>query len=547
MQSNQTGQSTFRSSPRFLAALGVVLALAGCDGTSELPDPGTGALTGKSVGIATGSETGGTGGELTEAEVQTEGAFPGTYDYSAQIALPECDSSDAVTISSTSQFSLFSDPSYRVFCIEPGDYRSAGTLLIDSVDGTANSPRVLRYASAGVEDGETLFDAPEAKLALMPHLVLRDSDHWVIDRLAFIDLDTTYPIKIDNSQSVIVNRIRMQKNRIGLSLYHGSHNVMVQNSYIGDMDVDLVNGNDAVCVALRGKDSAGTDIDIHNVSIVNNEIYNCNDGIQLIHDKGLSYIADFQGTLIAGNDIYVDSSRYSDCNGNLTTNGPCACTENAIDLKSGSYDATNPVVVTDNKMWGWRRTDRICHSTGSSWGSAIDAHFAVHNTHITKNVMWDNARGIALIEGVWDTLIEDNIIQDTYSGFNGEGFALVSGSTAHGTVVRRNHISEAVKWAATGSDDSIYECNVVLDGGNAAGARGSGTVTSNNAYFNSGAAALSSGSDVMGGSASEAGFGQMCMTVSPMSVPGGREMCIDNVVGSMDLGCGGSHWAASGS
>jgi len=536
-----------------IAVVCLVALVAGCDAmdnNSAVEAPRTGALIGTSEVNKSGETTessGGSGGTTTP-EIAPELGFPGTLDYSVPVVLPGCDAPDAVRISTSSQLVLLSDPNFRVFCIEPGDYRSAGTVTVNDVDGSAAAPRFIRYDATGTGEDDTLFDSPLSELAMMPNLVLIDSDHWVIDRLAFINVDSTYPIKLDNSESVVINRIRMQQNRTGIGFYDGSHESSVQNSLIGDMDLDLVNGNDAVCVALRGKHSAGTDINIHDVKIVNNEIYNCNDGIQLIHDFGLSYTADFQGALIAGNDIYIDSSRYSDCNGNLTPSGPCACTENAIDLKTGSYNAVNPVLVTDNRMWGWRRTDRICHSTGSSWGTAIDAHFAVGHTHITKNVMWDNARGIALVAGVWDVLIEDNIIRNTFSGFNNEGYALITADGANRTTVRKNHIVNSVKWVSAGSPDSRYECNVLIDAGNAVGSTGSGTTTSSNAYFNSGIGALGSGTDLIEGSASEAEMGQLCVSVSPMRVPGGQEICLAGVLstGAFDMGCGSPHWSTVG-
>ena len=64
----------------------------------------------------------------------------------------------------------------------------------------------------------------------------------------------------------------------------------------------------------------------------------------------------YPGTLIANNDVYLTSARYTDCNGKQNPLGQCAAAESGIALKTGGVKS-NRVNVIDNRIWGFRKTD----------------------------------------------------------------------------------------------------------------------------------------------------------------------------------------------
>lgn len=138
-------------------------------------------------------------------------------------------------------------------------------------------------------------------------------------------------------------------------------------------------------------------VEVKNTKIINNEIVNAGDGFQAVrHNRpsdGKLQDANCEGTILDGNDIYIDSSIYTDGNGNYTPNGEYAYAEDAIDLKIGSDNASNPIVISNNHMWGSRESDRTGSLT-SSHGGLIVVHYGVKNVLIHDNVMFDSLAGI---------------------------------------------------------------------------------------------------------------------------------------------------------
>jgi hypothetical protein len=114
--------------------------------------------------------------------------------------------------------------------------------------------------------------------------------------------------------------------------------------------------NDAVAIILIGEEW-NIDGYVLNTKILNNEIRNCNDGIMPLRFPSQGHHVNYPGTLIDGNHIYVDTDVYTDGNGKHKADGLWAWTENAIDLKAGSDDPDNPMIITNNILWGYRRTD----------------------------------------------------------------------------------------------------------------------------------------------------------------------------------------------
>jgi hypothetical protein len=182
--------------------------------------------------------------------------------------------------------------------------------------------------------------------------------------------------------------------------------------------------NDSVAVSLSSWGVRYSEI--KNTKILNNEIVNSNDGIQLVRnpmiwlDKSDSMYGKYQdanceGTIIDGNHIYIDSSIYTDGKGNFDPNGIFAYAEDGMDFKVGSENANNPMIVSNNHLWGFRRSDST-NSYISSSGVGIGAHFGVNNVQILNNVIFDSASGISTGDnnrfafGMGNSVIKNNIL-----------------------------------------------------------------------------------------------------------------------------------------
>jgi len=100
----------------------------------------------------------------------------------------------------------------------------------------------------------------------------------------------------------------------------------------------------------------------------------------------------YEGTIVDNNHMYINNEIYTDCNGNHDINGECAYAENAIDLKAGSNNPNNPIIISNNKMWGFRKSDRTNSYLGDP-GAAIPIHYNVKNVLIRDNLIFDSVLG----------------------------------------------------------------------------------------------------------------------------------------------------------
>lgn len=474
-------------------------------------------------------------------------------DHTVAVDHPSCDASDAVLIDTPAKLGLLADRRYRVFCIAPGDYRSAGVQNIDAVSGNAFSPRVIQMLGSDEITPAAFAQTPVEELALLPPLYFRDSHHWILDRLAFIDIDSaegTYPLRFFASSNMVLNRLRVEANRHGIEFHHLSHDIVLQNSLIGDMDMDFERGNDAVCVAFEGRyTDKGQDSEssvIHNIRVVANEIYNCNDGVQLIWNEGSKHQPDFSGTLIAANDIYVDERRLTDCKGNLDPKGPCACTENAVDIKAGAKSSSRPVVIRHNRFYGWRKTDSICNRDARSWGTAISVHLsAAQNIRIEQNIFWDVVSGVSLTKKAHRIEVLDNLFHTVPKTGPGNGIAIVSYEQVAEVNIARNRIFKAHKWLSLLSKQTTLSCNIVNLSGEAIGKLSDGSVADRNSYYQHPKPRFKSSSDVRKEHYLMANDTELCTTIYPLS--GARELCLLQAASTTESehACGSGYWSAN--
>ncbi len=506
-----------------------------------------------------------TGGSNTVTDFSR---FPGSVNYSKPVTLPACDA-NAVRISSINDIRLLESSNADVFCIAPGDYRSAGNggaIIINNKHGSASSPKVIQLdSSLGIND--VIFDLPQSQLALLPPIEFENSSHWLVDRMAFFDVGDPehtghVAVKMHASTNIILNRLRMESNYGSVNFYHGSHNSVLQNSLVGH-SANLFPDN--TCVSLMGglKFAGSESIynsppngasEIFNVGLYNNELVNCNDAIHFLWDpregsresyiyNNPTYWPDYQGAQILGNDIYIDNRVRTDCYGNSSSSGLCAKAENAIDIKAGSKSPANPVLIKDNRMWGFRKADGY---NLSDHGAAVSLHFIpAKNIEITENIIWDSGAGIAMTRGVSDITVHNNIM---HSIFNDNGQRPIYGNTgisvsAGGTeayygrssnveISYNNIIDSGGPWGLINSvTNTTIDCNVVV-ATEAANTWFNPSTSANsqigrNSYYGGvrGSNLEPSGS-VIRSSSSDARMAQACFTVGVASQSGGVRKCL---------------------
>ena len=338
---------------------------------------GAGGSAGFGAESGSGGSAGGFGGAAGSGG--SAGAVSGYIEPVADVPTTcDTDNPEHFVIDSDADWSHVNDPDKRVFCVHPGDYRNAGQIALTR-SGTDGARRIL-----------FLDDGGDTHPALLPssaraNVVLELSAHyWVIERMATVSPDgETYVMEFaDGASHNVIDRHHAADFYNGFKFYDGAHYNTIQRSRVGPMNTSGLEA-DRVGIALT---TAGYDgeIRITNNKILDNEIVDTNDGVQLVvGSTGSLDNIHYDGTIIDGNFIWITPDLYR--NG-----GEDSVAENAIDLKRGSLDPANPIIISNNHMWGFR------HDVDGSPGSVITVHYGVEHVLIEHNYLFDAHRGIAI-------------------------------------------------------------------------------------------------------------------------------------------------------
>lgn len=426
--------------------------------------------------------------------------------YTQAVFIPNYDAanSEHFLIRTTADWSHINDSDKRCFYVKP-EAGCATTII--TADGRAEAPRSISLHNRNDTHPAQLTENEQANV----RLVFNDAHYWVVDRMSSIDYNTLgcgFIIE-NNSGNIILNRLHLTGFFDGVGITGTNQapytsDITIQNCRFDQMTPKGIDG-DAVAIILTGGPSWNTPGTIVNTKILNNEIKNCNDGIQTLKmpqfcGKG-NYYVDYPGTIIDANHIYVDSTLYTDGNGSYDPDGLWALTENAIDLKGGSSDPNNPMIISNNYMWGYRRTDTIGGGSGS-WGGALCGHYHVENLKIENNVLFDSNQAIAFSDTYGTTpysiengLIRGNIIYnigfDTKrrTGWSNLFFYSKNVSFVENTIIGVNKPSYSYKqsrwFTCNESEENLnVSGNLIIDSHEMTGKRAPSTSITKNTFYN---------------------------------------------------------------
>jgi len=420
----------------------------------------------------------------------------------------------------------------QVICIQAGDHTARGRLFI-SASGTAGTRKVLRYTRASDNDDEP-WNQSTANKAKLKGLELTGADYWIIHRLTF-DGDGTSAhsgINFANSSGAtnnIVNRVLVEDYNASLIIigHSGNDNNVIQKSVLRDTRVAASTTIENQCIALRGGSA--------NKWVVNNEMYNCTK--ITFAEEGTN---PHPGLVIENNDAYTTTSRYTDCAGTYTTNGPCADTEGvAFDSKSGS-STSNIGRIIHNRVWGFRAGDGNFAQAGGGWAvsfSNVTDDFPGSGTDYTlvqNNIIWDmNLAFWNFYKGPDHNSIIGNLIFDVYDHGGNPPFSRdiggISTKSLDTTEVYLNtfiNVDPIIDdWGNDTSKDIL--CNVFVGGGAASGSYGSGTEVDRNAFYGVKMTTTgTTGSNVVYPNISDANMTEYCFNKRLRTGP--ERVCIPN-------------------
>jgi len=332
-----------------------------------------------------------------------------------KVILPSCShkNSEVYFIKRDEDWSRINDLNKSIFCVKPANYSKLGRVVL-TASGTAKKKRYILLDNGNDKHPAQLDKKMLAKVGFE----LQGANYWVIDRMSYWDSSNAFiPNILSHSDWNIFNRYFIYNVNGGAIVLHpDSDNNTIQNSRIERSDISLYMDRAAIELNNNGQDH----ISIKNNTIVNNEIVNFVDGIQLVKTgNSTQKFVNYEGTIIDSNQISIDSRIYTDCKGHPKIDGLCAYAENAIDLKAGSLNSQNPIVISNNTMWGFQKSDTT-KSYLDDIGVAIPLHYDVRNVIFKKNIVF-NSRFALVIDAPRDGYaaeqleIRDNIFYNILS------------------------------------------------------------------------------------------------------------------------------------
>lgn len=432
-------------------------------------------------------------------------ALAGYDDYKSaniqQISQPAVPQVCNLTISKNDDWQRVNDSQNRIICVLPGDYRGAGAISLTQSGGPGTERYLIYFNPSDDGSHPVKMNNP----AILTALNIQ-GNYWIIRRLTLRGGTTN---NMWGNHNILDSMLIENTTERAFDLHDYADYNAIQNSVI--RNTRPVPGVDNPCIAMGGA---------RNLKIVNNEIYNCTDGI--VASQGP---IGTDGMVIENNDIYVTSSYY-------TSDGR-SCAENGIDIKQGGSRG-NPVVIRHNRLWGHRPNASGCGGNGAT-GEAIVIHENDGNPSdyvlVEGNVIFDSTYGISAPNPGSDhvSLIGNLLYRIGYTPGSTSGAAFSLGKSDRWEVYLNSVIDSRYFLDGSGTNSDI-RCNLFINSNSWTGSIQSGAAMDYNAFFNT--AVLTNGrTNVVGANSADARDAELCITTKRLT--GNERFCIPNAVPSV--------------
>jgi hypothetical protein len=423
----------------------------------------------------------------------------------------------------------------HVFCVQPGDYRSFGEIFLLS-SGSSSSRRYLRLVqsdglrNAGQRGNRAIFEA----------IRIRGS-WWVIDQLTFQPRNPAswWSLSVVGGDHNILEGNLVDG--IDLANTTGTTGIMIKG-FEGDpanyntVQRNLIrNGNmmrrpvDFTGVMINPAGYVGENNDFNKV--LDNEIADWGDGVAVggyredCSEPGLQH-----GTVIDGNDIYITSSKRSDCATDAPDpNGECSCAENAVDVKADpGSDPAKWTRITNNRAWGFRPTSDLhrCGGSGANGQALMAGSICPGHTLVANNIITDSTTGISPAGNDW--VITGNLIADTRATTDWRygSSAISANQLGSGHRIEFNTIVNSDTAYDHASTNTLTRCNAVINDRGWMGIRplGANHVMSYNYLYNGATTDFLGSTNVKYTSAAASRDDEYCFWRKRWSVP--ERICI---------------------
>ena len=336
-------------------------------------------------------------------------AHSGKNPYLEPVNLPKCDASNPEVqfIRKNADWKHINDKNKRIFCVSPGNYTAlkkiVGSSMISGIRITSSgTPEKRRYIL--LNNGNNIHPAKLKKSQLANYtLELKGASYWVIDRAASFDVNFSHSFILNrNSTHNIFNRMFTQNLFHTMWIRNGSHYNTIQNSRFDGVSKQ---GALADLSTINLLDFGDIEIEIKGTKVINNEFLNTKAirmAAESLGDKYDYYAkrqhCNYEGTIFDSNTLEFNHAGRTDCKGHYVPNGKCSNAEFGVEMKAGTDNGDNPLIITNNKQWGGRPTDPT-FKTLSGKGGFSTAYLGTKNVYYARNVVFDNTSGISAADG----------------------------------------------------------------------------------------------------------------------------------------------------
>ena len=402
-----------------------------------------------------------------------EKSSTGTSSYLEPINLPKCDASNPEVqfIKNKSDWSTINSSSKRIFCVSPGDYRSLGNIVITA----SGTPQKRRYIV--LNNGNNTHPGKLSKSQLANYaLDLRAASYWVIDRAASFDANHSHSFKINRgSTHNIFNRLFTQNVYHTMWIRNNANGNTIQNSRF-----DGVNTKGAIAdlATINLIDNMAKSTTIKNTKVINNEFVNVKPfriakpplTNALSNHTAPRQHVNAEGTIFDSNTVEYSKKIRTDCNGRLDPRGDCSQVETGLGVKAGSDNPDNPVIYSNNHIWGFRTVDPTIPNL-SGMGVGIVVYMGAKHVKIRNNVLFDGAQGIMIADkydavyGTENIEVTGNLLYDLGKRDRAWAAAPITISQALNATIKNNLIiSSTGRWANIWSNKNLYfGNNTIID------------------------------------------------------------------------------------
>ena len=397
-----------------------------------------------------------------------------TSNYLEQVYIPPYDKDDSEHLLITTLNGEFKSENfdvnspYKHIYIQAGNYGDVALIIRGS--GTSTERKTFSLYNDNNIHPASLSEDEQANAIVY----FSGASYWTVDRISILDKTNLNPAMRFTSESShnIVNRHHIKNFKFGIKVYESCNYNTIQNSYIHEQ-VDVTTTGDAFDgIAINLFLIGDVNASIIGTKVLNNDIQNTGDAFQTTRTtQNGSNNCNGEGTIVDNNRMWLDNSVYRNIDGSLNPNGFYAQSEEGIDLKFGSENPENPMLITNNIIWSYRLALKV--GTKSAQMPAFIAHFGVRNIKIDSNIAYDVGSGF-ILPSVENYELKNNITVNTnLINPHDIGYinAIYLSDAKKGVVINNTIINHATSGSGSGdaiqshinsSDNSIKD-NVIIN------------------------------------------------------------------------------------